>query len=465
MEKTTMRAHPRSGRLRHPTRLRTDEGSALIVTLMVLAVVTALTTTVAAVTINNLGSSVKAQQAGSALNAADAGVAQAMTYLRNSGVGGINKCSPTCTTAIPWGSQSVPATATVAGIAGQVYAAWIEPIAKFPANDPGLYRIHSTGTAKGSASRAVTADIQTTKTTVPMGIVASRIDGAGGVTLTNESIFSSGCVSSRKKLTLTGFDPAYGGIPAGVHTSGLISEAQVCGKKAGIHGSSNCDTAYPYDQDSDGGSLLSTGCAATQTGYPTYYAPRDLTGDGSADVDGSYVKDDASLQKLFGFTSPALSPSQLENLRSIAQSQGNYWTSATGWTSPDERQAVMYFDLKGSNLGGEVDLNDITGFGRAAGLSAAAAGCDDRSLIIIIEGGNARLNSNQQLAASLFLTATAPNGRINKTNGGADFIGSMYADAINFAGNANLSLDECFMSNLAPGLAGLTQTSYREVDR
>ncbi|MDX6239965.1 MAG: hypothetical protein QOG10_4780 [Kribbellaceae bacterium] len=461
-----MRAHPRSGRLRHPTRLRTDEGSALIVTLMVLAVVTALTTTVAAVTINNLGSSVKAQQAGSALNAADAGVAQAMTYLRNSGVGGINKCSPTCTTAIPWGSQSVPATATVAGIAGQVYAAWIEPIAKFPANDPGLYRIHSTGTAKGSASRAVTADIQTTKTTVPLGIVATRVDGAGGVTLTNESIFSSGCVSSRKKVTLTGFDAAYGGIPAGVHTSDLITEAQVCGKKAGIHGSSACDTAYKFDQDSDGGSLLGTGCAATQTGYPTYYAPKDLNGDGSLDVDGSFVRDDASLQKLFGFTNPALSPSQLENLRSIAQSQGNYWTSSSGWTSPDERQAVMYFDLtKGTDLGGEVDLDKIIGFGRDPGLLASNAACDDRSLIIIIEGGNARLNSSRQLVASLFLTATAPNGRINKVNGGSTFVGSMWADTINFAGSADLSLDECFVNNLAPGLLGLTQTSYREVDR
>ena len=44
---------------------------------MVLALVTGLSTTVAVVTINNLQSSMSAQQAGSALNAADAGVAQA----------------------------------------------------------------------------------------------------------------------------------------------------------------------------------------------------------------------------------------------------------------------------------------------------------------------------------------------------------------------------------------------------
>jgi hypothetical protein len=452
-------------------RRHNDEGSALIITLMVLAVVTALSTTVAAVTIDNLGSSVKAQQAGSALNAADAGVAQAMTYLRNSGVGSLN-CSSSCTPN-PWMSQSAPATATVAGIAGQGYTAWIEPIAKFPANATGLYRIHSTGTAKGSASRAVTVDVETTKAAVPLGIVASKIDGGGNVSLANQSIFSSGCVYSRSHLHMSGIDAAYG-IPAGVHSSQIITESNLNNQSCSntnqpIHDpTTRCDQSYPNDQDVLGGSLLGTAaaCASNQATYPAYYAPRDLNGDGSTDVNGSFVKDEASLQKLFGFNKPALSPSQLENLRSIAQSQGNYWTSSSVWTSPNERQAVMYFDLSTTDLGGVVNLSNIGGFSRVnSGLSASDPGCDDRSLIIVIDGGNARLNSNQKLAASLFLTSTAPNGQILKANGTSDFIGTMYADSIDFTGTANISLDECFISNLAGGLLGLTQTSYREVDR
>jgi hypothetical protein len=44
-------------------------------------------------------------------------------------------------------------------------------------------------------------------------------------------------------------------------------------------------------------------------------------------------------------------------MKTIARSQENYWTNASGWTSPDEKNAVMYFDLL---THGEVDLNGIT---------------------------------------------------------------------------------------------------------
>ena len=86
-----------------------DRGSAMVITLMVLALVTALSTTVAVVTINDLQGSRRAQAAGAALGAADAGVAQAISYLRNSGVRDL-----TCTRAAPasadcakpWGSAN-----------------------------------------------------------------------------------------------------------------------------------------------------------------------------------------------------------------------------------------------------------------------------------------------------------------------------------------------------------------------
>jgi hypothetical protein len=364
----------------------------------------------------------------------------------------------------------VPATAAFPGIAGQAYKAWIEPIAKFPANNPGVYRIHSTGTANGFAARAVEVDLQATKQTVPLGIVANKIAGGGNVTLTNESLFSTGCVYSRSKLTMTGIDAAYG-IPAGVHTSDFITDsngtAQSCpGTNKQIHTpTSRCDSRWPYDQDSVGGSLVGTPCASTQTLYPTFYAPGDLDGNGSTDVNGSYVRDQPALQQLYGFKKPPLSAAELEILRSVAVSQGNFHTKATGWVSPVQRQAVMYFDLTKDDPGGLVDLNDFVGFGRTPGLSATDAGCTDRSLIIVIEGGNARLSSNQSLVASVFLMSTAPNGQLVRANGNSSFIGTIYADSLDFTGTASFSMDECFMSNLSTGLLKLTQTSYREVDR
>ncbi len=453
--------------MRGPVRPPRDDGSAMIVTLMVLAVLAALAATVSSVTVNNLGASLKSQQAAAALDAADAGVAQAIAYLRF-GVGGV-ACSPTCT-GNPWGNRNAPAAASVSGTAGQAWTVWIEPVAPSPANNPGLYRIHSTGTAKGSARRAVDVDVEVSRTQVPLGVYGRTINGGGDVSVRNESLFSTGCVYVRSKLQFSGTDAAYG-IPAGVHTSQVITDSQGTGQycpttNKPIHTpSQSCNTSYPYDQDRAGGSLLGTSCASTQTNHLPYYGATDLDGDGSPEYNGSYLRDDATLKTLYGVRQPPLSQYELADLRSIAQSQGNLWTAATGWTSPDEEQAVMYFDLTKTDPGGVVDLNDLVGFSRPAGLSANDPACTKRSLIIIIEGGNARLSSNQRVAASLFLVSSAPYGQLLKANGTSQFIGTIYADTLNFTGTADIAMDECFVSNLAPGLLQVTQTAYRELDR
>lgn len=462
MESTRAARRMRAGR---------DQGSAMIITLAVMALVTALGTTVAALTIDNMQSSLRAQQAGSALNAADAGVAQAMSYLRSSGVRRLT-CSPTCASN-SWGNSSAPAAATLPGKAGEKYTAWIEKVTEYPANDPGLYRIHSTGTAAGTASRSVSVDVTVTSTDIPRGIFARSINGGGSASVTRESVFSTGCVYDRSKIHMvTGeLDVAYG-IPVGVHSSQFITEANGTGQycpesdKKLIHKSGSCSTEYPYDQDRLGGTLTSTGCAAAQTGFPAYYAPRDLNGDGQNDVVGSFIRDDATLFKLFKIKRPALSQAQIDQLRTMAQSQGNYWTQDSGWASPDEDDAVMFFDLsRGSDLGGTVDLNKITGYDRASNLEATSASCASRSLVIVVDGGNVKLNSNQRMFASLFLTSSAPYGQVFKANGTADFIGTIYADIVNLVGNLDISLDRCFLANQSPSLLDFSAGSYREEDR
>jgi hypothetical protein len=455
-----------------------DGGSALVITLMVLALVTALATTLAAVTIGNLRASVSAQRAGSAVNAADAGIAQAMAYLRSNGVRAL-ACSPTCP-ANPWGNRASPASVTVAGTAGQAYRAWIEPLAPFPANDPGRYLIHSTGTASGAASREVSAEVAVTKTRVPQGIFARSINGGGDASVARESIFSTGCVYNRSKIQMSGMDLAYG-IPVAVHSSQIITDSNGTGQncpttskpihraKPQYQNAQPCNTDYPYDQDRLGGSLSSTGCALTQSSYPKYYGQQDLSGDGSVDVHGSLLKDDETLFALYGIRTPALTPAQLDQLRITAQSQGNYWTRSASntWTSPDEPNAVMFFDLAQTDPGGTVDLNDVTGFSRSgsANLSAGDAACPAKSLVIVVESGNVKLNSNQQLFASVFVGPGAPYGQVFKANGTSDFIGTLYADTVNLTGTANVSIDECFLANASPALLDFTISSYREIDR
>jgi Tfp pilus assembly protein PilX len=457
------------------TRRRDEQGSAMVITLMVLALVTALSTTVAVVTIDNLQSSWRAQQAGAAVNAADAGIAQAMSYLRSDGVRDLD-CSPSCA-ANPWGNSSAPTSVAVAGVAGQAYTAWIEVVAAFPDNDPGLYRIHAIGTATGAASREVSADVSVTTATVPTGVFARTINGGGDASVARESIFSTGCVYNRSKIQMTGTDLVHG-IPVAVHSSQIITDSNGTGQycpttSKPIHdpakppATRHCNTAYPYDQDRFGGSLAGTLCATAASSYPDYYGSQDLDGDGAADVDGSLIEDDDALFARYGIQSPALDQARLDQLKTVALSQGNYWTTSdsTVWSSPDEDNAVMFFDLAATDPGGVVDLNDIVGFGRDPNLTAADAACLSKSLIIVIEGGNTRLNSNQQLFASVFLTSSAPYGQVFKANGTSEFVGTLYADTVNLTGTADLSMDECFLSNVSPAMLDWSISAYREIDR
>jgi hypothetical protein len=449
-----------------------DRGSAMIITLMVLALVTALSTTVAVVTIDNMIGSRKAQQAGAALAAADAGIAQAMTHLRHNGVRDLK-----CTAADPaaaacddlWGSDR-PVKVPVPGDNGASYEVWIEAVKPYPQFDPGTYKIHSWGKAVGPASRRVVTTVEVGSAEVPKGIFAKSVNGGGNAAVQRESIFTTGCVWKRSKIQMEGVDVAYG-IPVGVHSSQTITDDEGGGEfcptpKKRIHEPGvPCAASYPFDQDVRGGDLAGTACktaanalpAEQKAAYDKYYPSTKTHG-----VHGSLIEDDAALFRMFGIRTPALNQVQVDQLRSIAQAQGNYHTTATGWSSPDEANAVMFFDLQGANAGADVKLNDIVGFGRTSNL-ADGVGCPTRSLVIVIDGGNAILNSNQQLAASLFVLT--PNGEVKKANGTADFIGTIYADNVDLSGTVDVSLDKCFLANLSPGLLAFQLGSYEELDR
>jgi hypothetical protein len=76
-----------------------------------------------------------------------------------------------------------------------------------------------------------------------------------------------------------------------------------------------------------------------------------------------------------------------------------------------------------------------------------------------------KLNSNQQLAASVFLLSGAPYGQVFKATGTSNFIGTIYADTVNLTGTADLSMDTCFLSNVSPALLDFRLGAYRELDR
>jgi hypothetical protein len=448
----------------HDTTRVPDEGSAMILAVLVMALLAVLTTTILGVSVNNLGATRRTQDSARALDAADAGLTQAVAHLRSSGRRGL-ACSPTCTTN-PWGSSTTPMSQPVVGSTDQRWQAWIAPLPSSSAREL-RYRVTSRGLA-GTGQRVVQADVALSLEPLgmPLGIFARSISGGGTPDLDGISIFTTGCVWNRTKLGFTSAPDAAYGIPTAVRSSRVITDSNG-------NGSSSCATndnkrihktaadrcrgagdPLRWDQDSLGGS-----CAELASLHPTYYKAQNLDADAANDVDGTYLQDDAALRDLFGIADDPLPPDKLDELRAVARAQGNYWTTTT-YTVPqpdDHADSVMFFDLATAAPGSVVDL-------KALGDTWSQDGCQQRSLLIVIDGGNVRINGNSEIAASVVLTSKT-YGEVDKGNGTPDFVGTIFANTVNLAGTIDLSLNACFLDNLSPSLYTAVVGDYRELDR
>jgi hypothetical protein len=123
---------------------------------------------------------------------------------------------------------------------------------------------------------------------------------------------------------------------------------------------------------------------------------------------------------------------------------------------------VLYFDLKGATV--NLDPLGTSAWARSQ-LQAGDPRCPDASLLVIVAGGNAKINANTNLAATVYLASPAPYGRLEKANGTANHIGALYADTIDMTGTFSVSLDTCYLDNPPPALTHVDPTSYRELDR
>jgi hypothetical protein len=465
-----------------------DRGTAMLLTLSMMMLVTTLAGVGATMAVRDMRGAGEAQQAGSALDAAEAGISQAVAYIRSSGTRKLS-CYPTSCTTNPW-NPTKPVAADTKG--GGHWSAYITPISVGQAadGDGDIYRVHSTGSAGGPAERTIEVDVTVTPIDLPKGIFGRTVNFGGTVDLTQISVFSTGCVYKRSKMNAhysDGLDAAYG-IPIGVHSSQIITDSQGSGQycpntNKPIHDGLNvaglslkpCNSAFPYDQDRFGGSLTDvpllgglaalSPCASAVASYPNIYkTPIDLGLDGQVDVNGSFIRDDRALFRTFGITRPALTDSELEQLKTLAQAQGTYYTSPSGWSVPTNPHTVLFFDLSANQT---VDLKPLDGslWSRGRLTNALDPLCIDASLLIVVTGGNARLNGNTQLAASIYLSGSAPGGQLFKANGTANHIGMLYADTLDITGNFSASLDACYVANPPPSLFDVNPGTYRELDR
>lgn len=450
---------------------RADErGSALIITMLMIAVLTGLALTVFALSVDNLGNARRDRQATAALANSEAGISQAIAYVKLNGLGRL-RCAPNCGAANPWGESAAdgdadPGTVVTPG-SGERYEVWIEPISPMGPTTPGRYRVHSIGNAgTGPGSRKVEVDIAVAPFEFPLAVYADSVQAGGTGSIHTASLFSKGCIFKRSRITFAGIDPVYN-IPAAAHSAQYITDTQGAGAACSSTDNKNihkpgqpCNTAYPYDQDLAGGPLDTTPC------FRPAGAPYPTT---------SLIPTGDSLGQVFDFDLAGLSPAQLDLLRTAAQEQGFYFTNTTAvpavlqdaTTSLNFPNPVLFYDLKGAAIGGQVDLNGFSSstYGRPVPLVATSASCTSRNVLVVVVNGNVKLNSNQTLVGSVFAMGPAPNGEVSKANGNSKLIGTVYARSIDLTGTADIHLDDCFLENLPGNLLSVKAEMFREVDR
>lgn len=474
---------------------RDDQGIAMLAVLMVIAVMGLLLVTATTVITNNVGNSAHDRQSLGALSSSEAGIAQAVQYLRGTTLGQLTCAEPgtssACTSSTNnWVNPSNPKQVRVDGNAGSCvtssdcFKVWIGVVTPYNPNcgtrlltppKPcyGLYRIHSTGLAgSGPGARRLVVDVNLAPLSYPLGVFSeTSFSGNGNVGIHSESIFTGGCMYNRQDDSHNGsgvqfqYDSTnqrtimdlFYGIPAAAHAVGDVSTSNTsCGSQGNagpVHANAACNPTFPFDQSggSAAGNITSTVCGKDPITGVRYESTSKFTM--------------TDLQNLYGYRPRGLTDAQYDQLRTTAQAQGTYNlpTSSinsvlTGLASAGVTSPVLYWD------NGPISLssgNFPSSFLRNLNTSGA---CTSNNVTIVVTGGNNGLtyqggNTAPFLSAAIFV----PDGTLTGS-GGRNTIGTVFAHTIDLGGNVDFYLDNCFASNPPGATVDVKVVNWREDD-
>jgi len=455
-----------------------QSGAALVTVIGVIAVITALAVTVATISINNLLNATRDKQSNSALATSEAGVAEAIEFIRSGRVGlsSLNCMEPaagvapsgTClTNTLRWANAANPMQVRVDGGSGDClpaetcYKVWIGAVEAYdpPLRPYGIYRVHSRGEfGGGPAARNVVTELRVEPYPFPVGVFANTVRGNGAVAIRNESLYTTECISQRGvdtpdgsgggglRFNLSGVDMQYDR-PPGAHTTNETWSTS-CGanQKKPIHVLADCDPGRPYDRSRNGGPLLmGDGCRRMWTSPATgrvYDYP----------TTSAFTLND--LQDV-GYRARGLSDAVYDVLESRARSTGTYWDGATApasvWTNLAAlggAQAVLYAKTTSATQEVRITPTDIpSAYFRTVNNSGL---CTPSNLVIVVEGpGGLRFGTaggstsgDRKLVAALFV----PDGNY-VSNGNLPIIGSIFAKEMTVSGTTDFQLDQCFVDN------------------
>jgi Tfp pilus assembly protein PilX len=455
--------------------LRDDRGVAMLTVIMVAAVLMALGMAAVMVSTTNIRNAGRDRFATTAQGAAEAAVASAEAYLQT--VSGMAlACSPSCGATNPWGDSTTKKSLSFPG--GRTAKVWIEVKQQYnpPTYKSADYVIHAVGkNSNAIATRTIDQEVSVQPLDFPFGVyVDNKINDQGTPSITNESVFSRTCIDSRNKIYFGGVDPFYG-IPAAAHSAQYITNAN----------QSSCDTNLVHEETTDnkaihydntGGSAHNY-CAPTTTGgtaVDTRYDQDALGGPFSQDtVDGTTCSsapnqytstsyfDNNILTNQFNFQPKGLTESQYAALKSVAQAQGTYYTSASSIVWPTASaipNAVMYFDLS-SGQSVNVGSGDVASY---AWVDEPGGTCNTQhpSIIIIVRGGDLTLGSGVSTTGAIFV----PEGQLTAA-GSVNLVGTIFAAYAKITGGANVSLNNCYIKNIPGPIMNVQPIRYHEVDR
>jgi hypothetical protein len=489
---------------------RDDEGVALITAIMVMLVLLAFGSVVATLGVNNLRNANNDRAAGSSLGAGDAGVAQAIEYIRSNGV-----VSLTCPDANPSSCSSNPAgysnpsnpklvpldSGGVGCTTGKDCAkVWIGVVQAFapPAVKTGTYNVHSEGIyGSGPSARQLVVTLKVTPDKYPIGVFGQSLSGNGGTSIVTESLFTTNCISpawngSGNGTRFTGYD-SYWGQPAAPHTTTHISTANNCAAWGYIHadtpanpapvaGACPNNTALNAAQSGDGGLVSATMGSQCYhvyqrpdgSWYPDGVCPTGATspyGNGLCDTTAFTTAD----LNRYGYRPRGLSDAQYAALKARAQAQGTYnlppgniSAAVTSLLNGGINHPVLYWDC--STAGSICSTAQAlwlhqSDFPAGAFETAPVASGGSCSLvrvvtIVVVHAGlKFSGGTNTWFDGAFFV----PDGSFNG-DGGYNVLGTLFSNNLDLGGTQNFTLDSCWVQSFPGPVLNLTQTGFREDD-
>jgi hypothetical protein len=482
-----------------------------VTALLVMMVLAAIGTMVTVVGVNNLQNASRDRAAESSLGAGDAGVAQAIEYLRNNGVGGL-KCmesnqaacasypagynNPTSPKLIPLDSAGVGCNAGNNNCA----KVWIGIVQQYspPAVKLGTYNIHSEGMyGVGPSARNIVVTVKVAPDKFPIGVFGETLSGNGGTNLYTESLFTRDCVypiytGSGNGTRFTGIDN-YWGQPAAAHTTSHISSSNSCGSNgyiassapSGSASANHCPNSTDQNlngmQSGDGGLVSSAAGSACYhiyqrsdgSWYPDGSCPSGVTTTRTDGLCDTTAFTTADLQR-YGYRPRGLTDAQYSALKARAQGTGTYNIAvgnvgaaiasavASGINDP-----VLYWDCSVANPGcvsGGVSLS-YSNFPANAFQTAPSTNGTCVSpyqiVTIVVEHGDLTFQGGNStwFDAAMFV----PDGSFNG-NGGYNINGTLFSNNLSMGGNQGWDLDSCWVTNFPGAIISVQQVGFREDD-